>query len=196
MAGFMFFKDAGIFGEATEGSLLDEPGQQPNGKGPEDYYSGWIRLNSVSQGITRDIETGHSGTARSRAGTVLKEIEVEKEVDCSSIELIRACAGGIPFSRVFIHLCTSIIQKDIASLHPYLEFRLFSAKVTSYEIEAAGADDGHIPTERLSLNFDKVLWRYWPIGPTPINEEVGPNDVQLPPMKSGWDVLRSAPFDG
>jgi type VI protein secretion system component Hcp len=195
MAGFLYFKDAGILGEATEGSLLSEGGQ-PNGMGPEDYYNGWIRLNSVSQGMTRQIEEGHSGTARSRAGTVLKEVSVTKEVDCSTIELIRACAGGISFSHVFIHLCTSIIQRNVASLHPYLEFHLYSVKVTSYDVEAAGADDGSIPTETLSLNFDKVLWRYWPIGPTPANDQVGPNEVQVPTMRSGWDVLRSAPFDG
>jgi type VI protein secretion system component Hcp len=194
MAGFMYFKDAGIVGEATEGSLLKE-GNQPNGLGPEDYYKGWIRLNRVSQGVERQIETGHSGTARSRAGTVLKELEVEKEVDCASMHLISACSGGTPFPHVFIHLCTSIVQNDLTSLHPYLEFHLYSVKVTSYEIEAAGADDGNIPTETLSLNFDKVLWRYWPIGPTPDKPDYGANEVQ-PAIKSGWDVLRSAPFDG
>lgn len=194
MAGFMYFKDAGIIGEATEGSLLDEK-PQPNGLGKEDYYNGWIRLNRVSQGMERQIETGHSGTARSRAGTVLKEIEVEKEVDCASMALISACSGGTPFAHVFIHLCTSIVREGHTSLHPYLEFHLYSCKVTSYEIEAAGADDGNIPTETLSLNFDKVLWRYFPIGPTPDHTEFKANEVQ-PAIRSGWDVLRSGPFDG
>jgi type VI protein secretion system component Hcp len=195
MAGFMYFKDAGIIGEATEGSLLKE-GNQPNGLGPEDYYKGWIRLNRVSQGLERQIETGHSGTARSRAGTVLKEVEVEKEVDCSSMALISACSGGTPFPHVFIHLCTSVVNKEgESSLHPYLEFHLYSVKVTSYEIEASGVEEGSIPSETLSLNFDKVLWRYFPIGPTPDKPQYLANEIQ-PPIRSGWDVLRSAPFDG
>jgi len=196
MAGFMYFKEGGIIGEATEGSLLSEGGSQPNGLGPADYYKGWIRVGSVSQGLERQIETGHSGTARSRAGTVVKEVEVEKEVDCASVALISACAGGTPFPHVFIHLCTSIVNKDgVASLHPYLEFHLYSCKVTSYEIHASGSDDGSLPTETLQLNFDKVLWRYFPIGPTPDKPEVKANEVQ-PPIRSGWDVLRSAMFDG
>jgi type VI protein secretion system component Hcp len=195
MAGFMYFKDTDIVGEATEGSLLDEGGKQPNGLGPKDYYKGWIRLTRVSQGVERQIEAGTSGTTRSRAGTVMKEVEVEKEIDCSSMSLIHACSGGTPFPHVFIHLCTSIVKDDTASLHPFLEFHLYSVKVTSYQVEAGGSEDGSAPTETLNLNFDKVLWRYWPIGPTPDNEDLEPNDVQKFKY-SGWDVLRSAYFNG
>jgi type VI protein secretion system component Hcp len=195
MAGFMYFKDSDVIGEATEGSLLNEKGKQPNGLGPEEYYKGWIRLSRVSQAVKRQIESGTSGTSRSRAGTVMEEVTVEKEVDFSSMALIHACSGGTPFPHVFIHLCTSIVQQNHSSLHPYLEFHLYSVKVTSYEIEAGGSDDGSAPTETLSLNFDKVYWRYWPIGPTPGKENLDPNFVHEPKF-SGWDVLRSSYFNG
>lgn len=194
MAGFMYFKDAGIVGEATEGALLNEGSKQPNGLGPEQYYFGWIRINSVRQEVERAIESGAGGFARVRTGTVLKEVEVEKEVDCSSMALVRACSGGTPFPHVFIHLCTSVTKDEQTSLHPYLEFHLFAVKVTRYEIDAR-SEEGAIPTESISLNFDKIVWRYFPIGPTPDHPEVLANDIQ-PPHISGWDVLRAKPWEG
>lgn len=194
MAGFMYFPDSDIIGEATEGSLFDEGSKQPNGLGKEQYYYGWIRINSVRQEVERAIESGAGGFARVRAGTVLKEVEVEKEVDCASMALVRHCSGGTPFPHVFIHLCTSITKGEETSLHPYLEFHLFACKVTRYEIDAR-SEEGAIPTESLSLNFDKIVWRYFPIGPTPSKPDVPANDVQSP-QKSGWDVLRAKPWDG
>src|SRR5262245_17887823 len=113
MAAFMYFKDRpDTAGEATEGSLLDAGSKQPNGWKSTEYYKDWIRLNSVSQGVERQIQAGTSGTTRSRAGTVVKEVEVEKEVDRASMGLIAACAGGTPFPHVFVHLCTSIVNRD------------------------------------------------------------------------------------
>lgn len=195
MAGFMYFKDSDIVGEATEGSLFDEKSKNPNGKPKEQYYHGWIRINSVRQEVERAIEAGAGGFARARAGTVLKEVEVEKEVDCASMPLVQHCSGGTSFPHVFIHLCTSITIDDQTSLHPYLEFHLFACKVTRYEIDAR-SEEGAIPTESLSLNFDKIVWRYFAIGPTPDKPETLANEVQYPPRISGWDVLRAKPFDG
>jgi YD repeat-containing protein len=81
---------AGSTVNATAGIL------QPDGgaAGAGGWYQGWIELNSVTQTVTRAIETGRSGTARARAGTVLEEIEVEKEVDRTSVPLVQACSGG------------------------------------------------------------------------------------------------------
>jgi type VI protein secretion system component Hcp len=192
MAGFIYFKDSPIIGEATQGSCAGF--SSPNGMGNEDFYVGWIPVHSVTQSVARAIETGHGGTARSRAGTILEEMEVEKEVDRTSTELLRACSGGTTFPEVFVHICTSVVdQDDIPALHPFLEFHLYSVKVTRYQITCSGLDDGAIPTETLSLNFEKVVWTYWPIGPTPEKPEVSGNFIHDKTL-SGWDVLRSAPF--
>src|SRR5690349_10850879 len=167
MSAFIFFKHEKadkIVGEATQGIFGKLP--SPNGNSSDNYYHGWIQLNSVTQTVTRAIESGRSGTARARAGCVLEDIEIEKEVDTTTTVLLEACSGGTAFPEVWVHMCTAIQQDDVQhSLHPYLEFRLFSVKVTSHSINASGADDGAIPTETLSLNFDKVHWKYFPIGP-------------------------------
>jgi type VI protein secretion system component Hcp len=67
--------------------------------------------------------------------------------------------------------------------------------VTSYSVNGSGLDDGSIPTETLSLNFDKVTWRYWPIGPIPEEIDASANKVH-PIVAAGWDILKQAPFSG
>jgi type VI protein secretion system component Hcp len=195
MSAFIFFKHEKadkIVGEATQGIFGKLP--SPNGNSSDNYYHGWIQLNSVTQTVTRAIESGRSGTARARAGCVLEDIEIEKEVDTTTTVLLEACSGGTAFPEVWVHMCTAIQQDDVQhSLHPYLEFRLFSVKVTSHSINASGADDGAIPTETLSLNFDKVHWKYFPIGPYPKNPTAGANDVGNP-VVAGWDVVTAARF--
>ena len=187
MAGYLLFKDSPIKGEVTQDSLLD-------GKG---FYHNWIELNSVSQTVTRAIEQGRSGSARARAGTVLEEIEVEKEMDRTSVPLINAVSGGTAFPEVWIHLCTSLAQEVGASmsLHPYLEMRLYSCKITSYAMSGQGMDDGAIPTETIMLNFDKILWTYWPIGPMPENMNAAANAVGKKEV-SGWNILTQGTFTG
>jgi type VI secretion system secreted protein Hcp len=192
MAGYMYIDS--IPGEVTQGSRA--AWASPNGKGKDEFYVGWIELHSVTQTVTRAIETGRSGAARARAGCVLEEIEVEKEVDRTSTHLLEACSGGKAFPQVFIHLCSAMADSPQTighSLHPYLEFRLYSVKVTSYTINGSGLDDGTIPTETLNLNFDKVVWRYWPIGPTPEEPDVAANFVHKAHI-TGWDVVKATKF--
>ena len=195
MAGFLYFKDSPIIGEATQGSFARFP--SPNGLTAPEFYMKWIEVNSVTQTVTRAIETGRSGTARARSGCVLEEIEVEKEVDRTSVPLVQACSGGATFPEVWVHLCTAITEGvgAGAALHPYLEMRLYSVKVTSYSVNGSGLDDGSIPTETLSLNFDKITWKYWPMGPIPEEPNAEASKVHSI-VEAGWDILAQAPFTG
>ena len=104
MAAFIFFKHEKpdkIVGEATQGIFGKLP--SPNGNSSDNYYHGWIQLNSVTQTVTRAIESGRSGTARARAGCVLEDIEVEKEVDTTTTVLLEACSGLIVEATVFAY---------------------------------------------------------------------------------------------
>jgi len=197
MAGFVLFKEPDILGEVTQGSFAQFP--SPNGQTAKQFYYNWIELNSVSQNVLRQIESGRSGTARARSGTVMEDISVEKEVDRTTVELIQAVAGGTAFKHVWIHLCTSVADQigSSESLHPYLELHLYAVKVTRYTLTGGGLDDGRIPNEQLNLNFDKITWKYWPIGPIPENMEAEPNKVHEDKKKlAGWDILKQAPFSG
>lgn len=197
MAGYMFVEISEgkpILGEVTQGSRAAFTG--PLGKKGKDFYNEWIELHSVTQTITRHIESGRSGTARARAACVLEDIEIEKEVDRSSMDLIKAISGGQAFDRVVIHLCSASEEdeKTGLSLHPYLELVLGFVRVTSYVINASGLDDGGIPTETLNLNFDKVSWRYWPMGPIPGKLDAAPNAVH-DPLQAGWSIVKSTTSD-
>ena len=206
MAGFMYFKapegETYPIGEVTQGSRASW--QSPNALPAARWYEGWIELQSITQTVTRPIESGRSGTARARSGTVMEDIEIEKEVDKTSTFLLEACAGGKAFAEVFVHLCTSLGDRLTPqqgaegmtpefALHPYLEFRMFSVKVTSYSINGSGLNDGAIPTETLQMNFDRVLWRYWPIGPNPEHPGAAAEDIH-DFTETGWDVVKATKY--
>jgi type VI secretion system Hcp family effector len=196
MAGFMYIDSDRFPGEVTQGSRAKLTG--PNGVvGPSPlFYHGWIELHSVTQTVTRAIESGRSGTARARAACVLEDIEIEKEVDRSSTALMNAVSGGDAFKEVVIHLCSAMVDDDVGlgqSLHPYLEFKLYSVKVTSYTINASGLDDGNIPVETLNLNFDRVHWTYWPIGPLPGDLNAAANKVHSV-TEAGWDIVKARSY--
>ncbi|MCA9392856.1 MAG: type VI secretion system tube protein Hcp [Candidatus Omnitrophica bacterium] len=110
---------------------------------------GEINLTMLNWGFAAD------DPAAARAGVVLEEIEVEKEVDRTSVPLVQACAGGRSFPEVVIVWNTGTGDEP-----SYLELRLYSVKVTSYSVNGSGLDDGSIPTETLSLNFDKITWSF------------------------------------
>lgn len=202
MAGFMFFKDGikeiqeALKGEVTQGSRAAWTSPNGAGAGSDEWYEGWIELHSITQSVTRAIESGRSGTARARAGTVLEDVQIEKEVDCCSTELIKACSGGYSFDQVYIHLCTSIESDDDEghpSYHPYLEFLMEQVKVTNYSISCSGLNDGAVPTESLNLNFDTITWTYWPIGPYPVQPELGPNDIGKI-RETGWSLIKATSY--
>lgn len=112
---------------------------------------GDIQFTKLKWGIKEITVAG----TRARAGTVLEEIEVEKEVDRTSVPLVQACSGGASFPEVVIEWNFGTGEEHSA----YLELRLYSVKVTSYSVNGSGLDDGSVPTETLSLNFDKISWR-------------------------------------
>ncbi|MEQ1929300.1 MAG: type VI secretion system tube protein Hcp [Parvularculaceae bacterium] len=122
--------------------LGDIKGQTQTG-GKKDFYKGWIELNSVAC----------NGGATSRSTPSVGEIVVTKATDQASPKLAEASASGRVFPSAQIHL----VNAGAASA--YLTYKLNSVRVTSYTVNGSGLDDGSIPTETLSLNFDKITWR-------------------------------------
>ena len=119
--------------------LGDIKGQTQTG-GKKDFYKGWIELNSVA-------------CTAGRSAPKVGEIVVTKATDQASPKLAEASASGRVFPSAQIHL----VNAGAASA--YLTYKLNSVRVTSYTVNGSGLDDGSIPTETLSLNFDKITWR-------------------------------------
>lgn len=134
-AGFMYFKDSPIVGEVTDPA-----------------FEGWIEISSISHSILRTEDPSSPRTSSVGFGAIV----CAKEIDKATPKLLEAIAKGVTIPEVDIHLTRRVGDRDI----PYLEYKLYSVKVTSYSVNGSGLDDGSIPTETLSLNFEEIKVTY------------------------------------
>jgi type VI secretion system Hcp family effector len=120
--------------------LGDIKGQMSTSDDKKNFYKGWIELNSVSCNAARSTPS-------------LSEIAVTKVTDSTSPALSQAAASGRRFPSAKIHLL------DASGGAAYLQYELKNVMISSYQTGGNPAADGSIPTETLSLNFDKITWR-------------------------------------
>ena len=157
-----------------------------------DGNDGWIEVNSVGETITRAIETGRVGTARFRSGCVLEDVEFEKEMDSSSVHLMKLCSAGVVVPQVeLVFLSSTQVAGTGDDDMQYTEYFQLTAKeciVTSYGFSGSGMDDGAIPTETIQVNFNKVTWQYWPY-----EHNTGKKKGAL---MTGWDAAKQTPYAG
>lgn len=114
---------------------------QTQTSGKKDFYKGWIELNSVT--CATDAAPASRG-----------QIRIVKEWDAAaSTKLSEAAARGRTFPSAQIHLLNA------GGSSPTLRYELKNVQITSYQLGGSGLDDGSIPTETLSLNFDKITWK-------------------------------------
>lgn len=127
------------------------------------FYKGWIELNSVTQTVTRAAPSDPEGSLT--LGTAdASEIEVEKEVDRTSVPLVQACSGGASLPSVTIRLFkTAPADGDTSGVGgPYLEWHLENVRVTSYRIggdDSASAGDLSL-REAISLSYESAALEF------------------------------------
>jgi len=118
-----------------------------DGEAADKDHSGWIDVLSVSQSISRSMDSGLS--ARSSGAASFSDITVTKELDKSSPKLAEAVAMGKVFPKVEFHL---------TSTHgTYYKYELTNVMITSYSM-SGDADDR--PTEEVSFNFAEIKTTY------------------------------------
>ena len=131
---------AGVTGQATDAD-----------------HAGWSDAVSVTFGAkVVPLKEGGS-TARRRADVSLGDVVVVKEIDKASPLLAQAICDGTNFPDVHIDLASSFA--DPAQQAVYLRVVLTNVQISSYQI--SGSSEGAIPTETLSLNFDKITWKHF-----------------------------------
>jgi len=130
------------------------------GESVDKDHKDWINLLSFSQGIQRMMAAGASGSTRQRASATLGDIVIVKEVDASTPKLIQAVCDGSNFAEIKIDLCTSTGKEGRV---PYFQYVLKNARVTSYDVSGS-SEDGAVPTEQLSLNYEEIAWTYDKMG--------------------------------
>lgn len=146
-AGFMYFKDAPIAGVMANSN---DPGR--------------IEVESWQWGVARvggkmhleDISLGAARQAGAKGGNVEFEWKVEEGESAPPPPPRGSLSVKVPAGT-----CKA------GARYPTVQFgtnkRLY--RMTGAVVSGCGtarSADGGIPTETLSLNFDKISWKYWP----------------------------------
>ena len=145
------------------------------GEAQDKNHKEWINLLSVSQGVSRPMAAGASGSTRQRASATLGDIVCVKEMDSSSAKLIQAVCDGKNFETVKIDLVTSTGDD---SRKPYFCWELKNVRVTQYDVSGA-TQGGAVPTESISLNYEQIKWTY---------DKMGKDGKSQGKVDAGWDV--------
>lgn len=115
-----------------------------------DGFKDWIELHSFQYGARRSVSTGAGGAGREGAHPQISDIVVTKKFDVASPKLYQDAVAGAFSTKVEIKLTTTTKNK----IDTYLALELTNCGVSSHST----IDDGAIPTETLSLNFDKITY--------------------------------------
>ena len=122
-------------------------------------FTDYIRIDSMSSEITREIPESARGNQRAKGHTLLNNISVTRQLDASSTELQRMVATGkvIPTATVVF----ANMYGDSGKYQPYLQYKLENVVLASYSI-SCDSDGEDLPKEELALSYTKVTWSYTP----------------------------------
>jgi type VI secretion system secreted protein Hcp len=162
------------------GSEADPVANPPNTSGVEMYinfegidgeaqdkdHKGWSDLASFNHDMSNPTIEGRSG--RRRGDVVLEDIVLVKELDKSTPKIQESMTNGRVFPKVELHVTEYYAG---AGRVTYLKYELTNVMVTSHKIlgpsdisELSGivgsSDTRDIPTESMSLNFEKIKVTY------------------------------------
>lgn len=134
----------------------------------------WIVLNSFQLGVSVPVSSQSSTIS---GAPKFSEIEVTKVMDKSSPLLMQQLLQG-SIQPVTIDL----VEPSYASKSPftYAEYKLTNALLTGYSVSSGG----DIPTETLSIEFEKISYTY-----TPQN----PDGTAGTPITVTWNLATNAP---
>lgn len=110
--------------------------------------SGWIKLESLSWGLSRGASAVSAGL-RSRAEPSISDVSCMKQSDGSSIGLLTEALTG-SFSK---QIDIQFMRQGTGRLLPYLVYALQDAGITSFQ-QSASADG--IPMESFTLSFTSI----------------------------------------
>jgi type VI secretion system secreted protein Hcp len=130
------------------------------GESTDKNHAGWINVLTVSQSLSRPMQSGISGSTRQRASVTCGDVIITKEMDASTPKLIQACCDGVNFPKVEIDVCTST---GAGARVPYYKWVLENVLISSYDVSGQGDDGGQF-YETVSMNYEKIAWTYDKMG--------------------------------
>ena len=145
-----------------------------DGEATDDKHKGWIELQSWSWGETNSGSFG-SGKSGGGAGKVnMQDFHFVTGFSSASPNLTLACAAGSHPASAILECCKAGDPQQL-----FLKITLTEVMVTSYQTGGSGHSE-LIPTDQVSLAFDKVKIEYGP-------QDAGGKVASLS-VKAGWDV--------
>lgn len=150
--------------------IADAPGESA-----DDAHADEIEVQSWSWSETQSGTAGHGGGQG--AGKVLpQDLNIVKYVDKSSPVLFISCATGKVFPDAVLTQ-----RKAGEGQQDFLIITMSGVMVSTYEINGTG-DGGVVPTESVSLNFQKLELSYAP------QDEAGALGGEV---KQGYDFVKN-----
>ncbi len=123
-----------------------------------DGHKDWIIIESVSARMDISPRSVAAGATQPRADLTHDDFVLTKSVDAASPKLAEAVCKGKVFPKVEIEMTSSYGGARAT----YLKYELKNVMVTSYSVNASGADA--VPVENFTLNFEEVKVSYDPQG--------------------------------
>lgn len=119
-------------------------------------HKDWIEALSISQSVNRNINpTSKPADALTKSQVHLGAIEINKNADESSPELIGAVAQG----KVFPTVTVDLVRVTEAGNEVFYQWTLTDAYISGYSFHGASA--GQIDTsEHFELCYSTIKWSY------------------------------------
>lgn len=155
----IFVKYDGIEGEATTTGFEKQ-----------------IEVTSFQFGIGRGISSAYGQSTRESGIASVSEIVVTKPSDGSSPKLFVAALTGTLDKKVTV----SMVRTASGSVQPYMVYELEGCGISGYSLSSGGDR----PSESVSLNFDKISFKYLLIG----------DDLNNSPEVVGYDLSKGDTF--
>ncbi|WP_137125149.1 type VI secretion system tube protein Hcp [Roseomonas sp. HF4] len=155
----IFMKYDGIEGEATTTGFEKQ-----------------IEMTSFQFGVGRGISSAYGQSTRESSIASVSEITMTKPTDGSSTKLFVAALTGELNKKVTI----SMVRTSAGSVQPYMVYELEGTGISGYSLSSGGDR----PSESLSLNFDKISFKYLLVG----------DDLNQSPEVVGYDLSKGDTF--
>ncbi|MBR0647399.1 Hcp family type VI secretion system effector [Plastoroseomonas hellenica] len=136
-------------------------------------YEKWINLESFQFGIGRGIASAYGNSTRESSIVSVSEITVTKQTDGTTVKLMEEGLHGKLNKIVKV----AFLRTGSGAAQEYLSFELNGCGVSGFSMSSGGDR----PSESLSLNFDKYILKYNPIG----------DDFSGSPATVGWDLAKA-----
>jgi type VI secretion system secreted protein Hcp len=153
--------------------ILMDMGDDARGERSLPGYEKKIELLSLSHGIAMQI-TGDMGDPERTAGKPIhQDMTVTKYLDAASPLLNVGCCEGKLFPKVEIILG----RTDAGRVVEMMKYTLSNVIISSV---SSGGGGGSAPVETLTLNYNKIVWKF-----------TAPGAGESGAVKRSWDLARN-----